>query len=208
MIGATLQEKKGMKALELGITAVYVADAIRTYRQNQNLTYAELEQRLTDSGHRIPALGLRRIESQARRVDVDDLMALSAALNVSPMRLLLHTPSELSGIPHQVATGLSEDVPWNEAAAWVRDETGLTLRERIDFWRRQVKTLERLVDEGEDRVRSLREQLTQDPDPVLIDRLHWAEGEVSMSVESHARAVALYEELNALYAETQENRHE
>jgi hypothetical protein len=40
-------------------------------------------------GREIPPLGLRRIESGERRVDVDDLMALAVTLNVSPIGLLM-----------------------------------------------------------------------------------------------------------------------
>ena len=45
-------------------------------------------------GRSIPPLGLRRIEAGERRIDIDDLVALALALEVSPLRLLL--PTEIS----------------------------------------------------------------------------------------------------------------
>lgn len=193
-----MPEKKGMKNLDLDPTGRYVAEAVRTLRQNQDLTYKELEERLTANGHRIPALGLRRIESEARRVDVDDLMALAAALNVSPLRLLLHIPDEGQGAPYQVATGVPEDLSWNEAAAWVRDETGLSIAQRIEFWRAQVRTLTRMLDENELRITELREQCSKHPDDrVLWDRLHWEEGLLSQADHNLAESVDMLEALEA-----------
>ena len=50
---------------------------------------AELSRQLAEMGRQIPPLGLRRIESEDRRVDVDDLVALALALGVSPITLLM-----------------------------------------------------------------------------------------------------------------------
>lgn len=47
-------------------------------------------------GREIPPLGLRRVESGDRKVDVDDLVALALALDVSPLALLL--PSEAGSL--------------------------------------------------------------------------------------------------------------
>lgn len=53
------------------------------------MQYQELAERLEKVGRPIPVLGLRRIESEERRVDADDLVALAIVLNVSPVRLLM-----------------------------------------------------------------------------------------------------------------------
>jgi hypothetical protein len=58
-------------------------------RETQNLGYTKLASILEEMGRPIPELGLRRIESGDRRVDVDDLMALAMALGVSPVTLLM-----------------------------------------------------------------------------------------------------------------------
>jgi hypothetical protein len=43
----------------------------------------------TDLGRPIPPLGLRHLEAGNRRIDVDDLVVLADALDVSPLMLLL-----------------------------------------------------------------------------------------------------------------------
>jgi transcriptional regulator with XRE-family HTH domain len=53
------------------------------------MQYQELAERLEKVGRPIPVLGLRRIESEERRVDADDLVALAIVLGVSPVTLLM-----------------------------------------------------------------------------------------------------------------------
>ncbi|WP_205708456.1 hypothetical protein [Kineococcus siccus] len=53
---------------------------------------ADLSSRLEQLGQPIAVSGLSKIENLSRRVDVDDLVALSVALEVSPARLML-TPA-------------------------------------------------------------------------------------------------------------------
>ncbi|MFN8101623.1 MAG: XRE family transcriptional regulator [Mycobacterium sp.] len=53
------------------------------------MQYVKLAARLEEIGRPIPTLGLRKIESYERRVDADDLVALAAALGVSPVTLLM-----------------------------------------------------------------------------------------------------------------------
>lgn len=91
----------------LGATGETVRINIRRLREAQNLGYAAFSRRLKDIGRTIPELGLRRIEEGDRRVDVDDLMALSVALGVSPLALLM---PETSDAYEQVqATGQPEE---------------------------------------------------------------------------------------------------
>lgn len=77
------------KKSDLGPIGVNVQRRVRVLREARRLTYAELSRQLADLGRDIPPLGLRRIESGDRKVDVDDLAALAIALNVSPLALLL-----------------------------------------------------------------------------------------------------------------------
>ena len=51
-------------------------------RTAQRLGYAELARNLAKVGRPIPELGLRRIERGERRVDFDDLLALSYVLKI------------------------------------------------------------------------------------------------------------------------------
>ncbi len=53
------------------------------------MSYAELSRRPEELGRPIPPLGLTRIRDGKRRIDVDDLIALALALDVSPAVLLL-----------------------------------------------------------------------------------------------------------------------
>jgi transcriptional regulator with XRE-family HTH domain len=73
----------------LGPTGETVRINVGKFREQQNLTYAELARKTERVGRPIPVLGLRRIEAGERRVDVDDLMALAAAFEVSPITLLM-----------------------------------------------------------------------------------------------------------------------
>jgi transcriptional regulator with XRE-family HTH domain len=84
------------KKSDLGPIGVTVTHNVRHFREARRLSYAELSRQLADIGRDIPPLGLRRIESGERRVDVDDLVALALALGVSPLALLL--PTEASSL--------------------------------------------------------------------------------------------------------------
>jgi hypothetical protein len=50
------------------------------------MQYQELAERLEKVGRPIPVLGLRRIESEERRVDADDLVDWAIVLGVSRSR--------------------------------------------------------------------------------------------------------------------------
>lgn len=82
---SNMSEKKN----PLGPSGQLVASNVKRLRTEQRITYAELSRKLSDMGRPIPTLGLSRIESEERRIDVDDLIAISIALDVSPITLLL-----------------------------------------------------------------------------------------------------------------------
>lgn len=163
-----MNKAAGFKELDLNETSRNVLEGVRMLRLEKQWSFAELEERLTGVGHRIPALGLRRIESGARRVDVDDLTALAAVFDVSPSRLLLHVPEQHEG---RHLTGTPEDMSPLEAAAWLRDEIGLSPKDRIVFWQQHLITLERLRTDQEARMKQLGNRLKQNPtDENLLDR--------------------------------------
>ena len=70
-----------------GVVGERVAANLRRLRRGTS-TY-ELSRLLAEIGWEIRANGLTRIENGSRRVDVDDLVALSVALDCSPNRLLM-----------------------------------------------------------------------------------------------------------------------
>jgi transcriptional regulator with XRE-family HTH domain len=77
----------------LGPTGARVARNVKRLRQARGLSYIGLSRRLKDLGHPILDTGLMRIEKGnddgGRRVDVDDLITLALALDVTPNALLL-----------------------------------------------------------------------------------------------------------------------
>jgi transcriptional regulator with XRE-family HTH domain len=81
---------EGMKRItDLGEVGDTVRTRIAVLRQAQNLSYAALARRLDNEGRALGTLALRRIEAGARRVDVDDLVALANALNTTTTALML-----------------------------------------------------------------------------------------------------------------------
>lgn len=76
--------------IETGATSRTVAANLTRLRESLKLNYTEVSKRLEAIGYSgISPLAVRRMEETKRRVDADDLMALSVALNVNPNALLL-----------------------------------------------------------------------------------------------------------------------
>lgn len=69
------------------------------------MTFVALSRRMTELGRPVPPLGLRRMEAGERRVDVDDLLALARALEVSPIVLLLPANVSLTDAIKHTAVG-------------------------------------------------------------------------------------------------------
>lgn len=156
------------QGLDLKATSRNVLAAVKMLRHEREWSFTDLEERLTAVGHRIPAIGLRRIESGTRRVDVDDLTALAAVFDVSPSRLLMHTPQQHESLR---LTGTPEDMTHLEITAWLRDETGLTATARVIFWQKLLADIERLRSEQQAHVKQLANRIKVNPeDKELIDR--------------------------------------
>lgn len=110
----------------LGPVGEVVCQNVKILREEQNLSLAALSRRLTElAGRTIPTLGLSRIENGERRVDADDLVALAAALGVSPVTLLL--PREDPGKPVPLAENLAAP-SWQIAWRWMHGEVPLMAR--------------------------------------------------------------------------------
>jgi transcriptional regulator with XRE-family HTH domain len=95
----------------LGATGEAVRKNIRRIRDGQGISAPKLSANLKKLGRSIPPLGISRIESGDRRVDVDDLVAIALALGVSPISLLLPgmpgaddpgADVEVTGVDHSV----------------------------------------------------------------------------------------------------------
>jgi transcriptional regulator with XRE-family HTH domain len=105
------------KKMDLGPTGGTVAGNLTRLREGAGLTYTEVSRLLTEVGRDVSPLGVRRIEDGTRRVDVDDLMALSVALNVNPNALLLPHYSGDVEIGHEL-TAVPDTVTGEGAWAW------------------------------------------------------------------------------------------
>ena len=88
-------------------TGFTVAKNVRRVRLLRDMTQEDLAAALEQLGRSIPLASVGRIESGHRAVEVDDLMALAVALEVSPLGLLLPVEAEL-GEPVDV-TGWAVD---------------------------------------------------------------------------------------------------
>lgn len=69
-----------------------VATNVRALRQKRGYSLNDLSERMTLTSRPILSTGLHRLERGQRRVDVDDLVALAAALDVSVTTLLRSAP--------------------------------------------------------------------------------------------------------------------
>ena len=98
--------------MDHGPTAHRVAGNIRELRRERELDLAGLSALLTQLGHAIGLNTLSKIERGTRRVDVDDLVALAFALDVTPNRLILTGTADARII---VLTG---DTQITTASAW------------------------------------------------------------------------------------------
>ncbi len=103
----------------MGPTGETVRGNVTRYRTSAALSFAELSRRLEGVGRAIAPLGLRRIESGARRVDVDDLVALAVVLGVNPNALLM--PEVIGTGLRRAVTGAGE-VSTDAAWLWARGD--------------------------------------------------------------------------------------
>lgn len=76
------------RPLEIGPAGVHVGQAVARLREARGWDQETLGARLAAEGRPMSQPILSRIEAATRRVDADDLVALAAALGVSPAALL------------------------------------------------------------------------------------------------------------------------
>ncbi|MGF6822421.1 transcriptional regulator with XRE-family HTH domain [Microbacterium sp. ZKA21] len=78
-----------MRGNDIGEIGRRVGERVRLIRREREMTQEHLSATLAAIGRPMPTASIGRLESGDRRVDVDDLMALAYALDVSPLSLLL-----------------------------------------------------------------------------------------------------------------------
>jgi len=79
----------GTNPVQRDATAETVSANVKRLRTQQNLGLRALSEKLGEVGRPLRHSAVDQIEKGTRRVDVDDLMALAAALGVSPITLLM-----------------------------------------------------------------------------------------------------------------------
>lgn len=120
-----------------------VALNVSRFRALRRLTLAELTARLDALGHKLSRSSVSEIENLRRRVTVDDLLALSIALDVSPVALLMPqafdagSPAAFIGEQTFEAghawRALRGDIPWS-ASDWSRADDADTEYMRRTTW--------------------------------------------------------------------------
>ncbi|MEU9888663.1 helix-turn-helix transcriptional regulator [Sphaerisporangium sp. NPDC051011] len=105
------------RPVEIGKMGQHVTEAVARLRGERGWDQRELAERVTRAGRPVSASVLSKIESGARRIDVDDLVAIAAALEVSPALLLLAAPAAEAGqappgppVNASVAAAVREDI--------------------------------------------------------------------------------------------------
>jgi transcriptional regulator with XRE-family HTH domain len=101
----------------LGATGETVRKNIRDIRDNKGISGPELSARLGEMNRPIPPLGIHRIESGQRRVDVDDLVAIALALDISPITLIM--PKTDATYDAVAITGVDRDVEARSLWNWL-----------------------------------------------------------------------------------------
>ena len=124
-----------------GPIARNVAANVRRERKRLNLTAAELSERMTQIGAPLLDTGIHKLEGGYRQVTVDDLVALSAALDTPPNVLLLPAADNATNYGKPVALTPGYDVTARRAWQWavgehpladstVQDEARFVMRAR------------------------------------------------------------------------------
>ncbi|MFK8906190.1 helix-turn-helix domain-containing protein [Streptomyces sp. YS-3] len=80
------------RPLEIGPAGQAAAQAIERTRVARGYSQRQLAARVTALGRPLTFTALSRIERTVRRCDIDDLMAIAAALGTPPQALLADPP--------------------------------------------------------------------------------------------------------------------
>jgi transcriptional regulator with XRE-family HTH domain len=79
------------RPVEIGPAGIQAACNVETLRQLRGLSQQTLAERCTTLGRPMTNIALSRTERARRRCDIDDLVAIATALDVSPIALLTAT---------------------------------------------------------------------------------------------------------------------
>lgn len=93
----------------IGPHSKIVGQNIRAFRRFNGWSMRDLVQQLVDVGYPMHPGSLQRLEVGQRRVDVDDLVALSAIFNVSAEQMLTSDVKNMYGLPGTYAVPIDDD---------------------------------------------------------------------------------------------------
>ncbi len=110
------------RKVEIGPTGETVRHNVARIRKRQGLTLQNVSDRLSTTDRPMSPNAISEIERAARRVDVDDLIALAVALNASPLALLLPPVRMGAYVTTITAAGMS---PAADVWRWARGEGAL-----------------------------------------------------------------------------------
>lgn len=130
------------KRIEIGWTGETVMHNLPRFRGLRRMTLTDLSEKLDELGRPMSVPTLSAVENGKRRIDVDDLVHLALALDVSPAALLMPATEaandDIGNAPGQEPWTLASDW-W----AWLRSEHPLwegpkTDPHDVETWRRSV----------------------------------------------------------------------
>ncbi|WP_345037393.1 helix-turn-helix transcriptional regulator [Georgenia daeguensis] len=106
-------------------------------REAAGLTQRVLATELAELGYPLPASTVAKVENGTRRASLDDVVALAAALDVSPLRLMLPPERDDSESPKgergpRLAVTPSESVSGHDAWSWAEQSIPWWLAEQPD----------------------------------------------------------------------------
>lgn len=117
---APYEQATRKRSIVMGPVGKRVAATVREIRKRRGMSVRLLSERVTELGRPVLPSAITRIESGERRLDVDDLMALALALDVSPVTLMLPASTTCADDPVPVSSTM--DLPWSVAWRWAHGE--------------------------------------------------------------------------------------
>ncbi|MFC8234281.1 helix-turn-helix domain-containing protein [Streptomyces sp. NPDC057284] len=108
------EQQRGRRAIEAGPTGKTAGENLARLRKIRHLTTRQLSGILESNGRNIPASGITRMEKAERQMTVDELVALAAALRVTPSTLLLPFTDDPSATVEITGVGVvGADSAWD-----------------------------------------------------------------------------------------------
>lgn len=104
-----MTEEDRQRGNPIGGATQLVAANVRTVRNFRKWTLERLAGVLSDQGWPLGVAALSKLEGGKRRIDVDDLVAISSALGVDPTQLMSNERDYVLGMP--------EHIDWDALAA-------------------------------------------------------------------------------------------